>query len=322
MYEGITRLPEERVDFDYTYLASGIRSIADAALELKKHITLIIISTVLPGTVNREIAPLLNEYTHLCYNPFFIAMGTTRSDFENPEFVLLGCDDNKEIINEVKDFYATIHSKPVYDTSIINAELIKVIYNTYISSKIAFINTVMEICHKVGADVDAISNALFLATDRVISPKYLRGGMGDGGGCHPRDNIALSWLAKKLNLSYDYFEHIMVAREKQTEFLADLIQENLGGMPLVILGKAFKKETNLTVGSPSILLSNILQERGIYADMYDPHIDEVREFGPSLFFIGTNHDEFKKFYFPDGSLVIDPWGMIEKGNYKLISIGR
>ncbi|MFH1769188.1 MAG: hypothetical protein ABH833_00800, partial [Parcubacteria group bacterium] len=223
-------------------------------------------------------------------------------------------------------FYSTIHKRPVFTTSIITAELIKVVYNTYISSKIAFINTVMEVAHKTGADVDAVSDALSLATERIISPKYMRGGAGDGGSCHPRDNIALSWLARKLDLSYDYFEHIMIAREKQTEWLANILykKQKEVQMPIVILGKAFKKETNLTVGSPTILLANILSEKTSNFRMYDPWVDK-ENFIPykAVYFIGMNHDEFKDFKFPKDSIVIDPWAITKKQKgVELIKIGR
>ena len=107
------RLPETRVDFDYSYLR-GITS-------LVKHITepkiVVIISTVLPGTIDREIRPLLNEHVRLCYNPFFIAMGTTIKDFMEPEFVLLGVDDPEEA-EEVDKFYETLHSRPVFKCSV------------------------------------------------------------------------------------------------------------------------------------------------------------------------------------------------------------
>ena len=131
-------------------------------------------------------------------------------------------------------------------------------YNTFIGMKIAFANTMMEICHKTGADVDAVSDAMSLATERLISGRYLRGGMGDGGGCHPRDNIAMSWLAGELDLSYDFFDSLMKCREEQTMWLANLIKEELQGNDhlneVIILGQAFKEETNLTVGSPATLL--------------------------------------------------------------------
>jgi UDPglucose 6-dehydrogenase len=309
-FEGITRIPDERVDFDYTFLKAGIKDLADEIQRQGTKKVVIIISTVLPGTIEREIKPLLNENVKLCYNPFFIAMGTTMRDFLHPEYVLFGVDD-EEAAEKAESFYKTLHNRPFYKTGIKNAELIKVAYNTFIGMKIAYANTMMEICHKIGADVDEVTGAMSLATERLISGKYLSGGMGDGGGCHPRDNIAMSWLAKKLDLSYDFFESLMIGREQQTEWLADLIEEHEG--PLTILGKAFKEETNLTVGSPSILLRNILEERGIEVCMYDPHVDshEPDLSTSRVFFIGTKHSEFAEYKFPEGSVVIDPWRYIE-----------
>jgi UDPglucose 6-dehydrogenase len=155
-------------------------------------------------------------------------------------------------------------------TTIKTAELTKVAYNTFIGLKIAFGNTMMEICEKTGADVDDLVDALSLATERVISPAYLRGGMGDGGGCHPRDNIALSWLARELGLSYDLFEALMICRERQTEWLADLIPAG----EVEIQGKAYKPGTNLTVGSPALLMASMLTERGIGFTHTDPYLKE------------------------------------------------
>jgi len=308
-FEGTTRIPQEREDFNYSYLKAGIKDLADEVEAQGEEKVVIIISTVLPGTIEREIKPLLNDKIKLCYNPFFIAMGTTMRDFLSPEYVLFGVDD-REAAEKAEAFYKTLHDKPFYNTAIKNAELIKVAYNTFIGMKIAYANTMMEICHKIGADVDEVTGAMSLANERLISGKYLSGGMGDGGGCHPRDNIAMSWLAKKLDLSYDFFESLMLGREYQTAWLADLIEEHKGELPVMILGKAFKEETNLTVGSPSILLANILEERGVSVDMYDPHVDDSFDFDintPRLFFIGTKHSEFNTYEFPEGSIVLDPW---------------
>jgi len=182
-YEGITRLPDERKDFDYSYLKESVIQLSEELNKIKRHKIVVIISTVLPGTIEREIRPFMSPYIDLCYNPFFIAMGTTIPDFMNPEFVLLGTDSfaAKET---VKLFYKTLHDRPVFETTIENAELIKVVYNTAISTKIVMMNTVMEICHKTpNTNVDEVTRALSLATDRIISNKYMRGGMGDGGGC-------------------------------------------------------------------------------------------------------------------------------------------
>tara|TARA_R110002167_G_scaffold6792_1_gene32072 strand:- start:1459 stop:2691 length:1233 start_codon:yes stop_codon:yes gene_type:complete len=324
-FEGTTRMPDERVDFDYSYLKAGMDTLSKEIKKQGEDKIVVIISTVLPGTIRNEIKPLLNDHVKLCYNPFFIAMGTTRHDFENPEFVLFGMDD-EDAYNKAKEFYATIHSKPVYKCSIEEAEMIKVTYNTYITMKICLANVVMEAAHKLeNVNCDNVMKGLFLANERLMSPKYLLGGMGDGGGCHPRDNIALSWLAQKLDMSYDWYESLMVCREDQTDWLADLIMEHRGSMPVTILGKCFKKETNLTVGSPSILLKNLLDERGKdFVDMYDPWVDDyVLELDARCYFIGTNHDKFLDYKFPAGSVVLDPWGMIEdQENVKVIRIGR
>ena len=171
----------------------------------------IIISTVLPGTIEREIKPLLSPCVKLCYNPFFIAMGTTVSDFLNPEMVLFGVDD-PDALAKAKEFYGTITDAPFHEMSIVNAELVKVNYNTFITMKINFANNLMEICHKMkeqGADVDVVIDALSDCTKRIISPTYMRGGMPDGGGCHPRDNIALADFAKRYNLSNDIYTKSM-----------------------------------------------------------------------------------------------------------------
>ena len=122
----------------------------------------------------------------------------------------------------------------------------------------------------------------------------------------------------------------MTCRENQTDWLAELIcdHKEQTGLPVVILGKTFKKETNLTVGSPAVLLDNLLKERSVVAEMYDPWVDDSLPplQNPAIFFIGTNHDAFLDYKFPSGSVVIDPWGMLGNtvidDSVELISIGR
>jgi len=327
-FEGTTRIPDEREDFDYTYLKNGLVELDTELQKQKKEVVVVVISTVLPGTIRREILPNLSEYTKLCYNPFFIAMGTVMEDFLRPEIILFGVDD-EEAANKAKKFYRTINHAPFYETSIENAELIKVAYNTFIGTKIAYVNTLMEMCHHLpNTNVDEVMNGLKMCNKRIISDKYLSGGMGDGGGCHPRDNIALSWLSDKLGLSFNWFDNIMKQREVQTEWLADLIEEHSNGLPINILGKSFKPQTNITTGSPSILLNNILEERGHAVFMWDPYVDgpfptEYGEFDePQCYFIGTKHDDFVNFPYEKDSIIIDPWRFIpDIYNCKVIRIG-
>jgi len=322
-YEGVTRIPNERVDFNYDHLISGVSGLSRAIKKNGEDKIVVIISTVLPGTIKNYILPVVNKHVKLCYNPFFIAMGTTMHDFLNPEFILFGVVDDTAA-RKVQKFYKTLHNAPFYRTTLENAELIKVAYNTFIGMKIVYANVMMEICHKMGGtmNVDAVTDAMKLATTRLISPKYLSAGMGDGGGCHPRDNIALSWLSRKLDLSYDFFDSLMIAREKQTEWLAKLMLEHKN-LPKVILGKAFKPETNIVTGSPSVLLKNILEEMGHDVTIYDPYLDgEKTDWNASVFFIGTKHPQFAKMTFPKGSVVLDPWRYIpRKKSITVIYIG-
>ena len=331
-FEGSTRIPTERQDFDYSFLKKGIKDLSDEIQRQGEDKIVIIISTVLPGTIRREIIPLLGSHTKICYNPFFIAMGTTMRDFLQPEIVLFGVDD-KNAAEKAKKFYRTLHHQPFYETTIENAELIKVVYNTFISSKIAIVNTIMELSHHLpNTNVDDVTNALKMCDDRIISDKYLSGGMGDGGGCHPRDNIALSWLSDELDMNFNWFDNIMKQREKQTEWFADVIEQYYDGMGINILGISFKPETNITTGSPSILLKNILEERGHGVFMWDPYIDESweeikhkydDEDEPQIYFIGTKHPEFVDFPYEDGSIIIDPWRYIpDKDGCTIIRIGE
>lgn len=355
-YEGTTPLPIERVDFDYSFLIAGIKDIITDVHHInlmtnkaglpKKEIVLSIISTVLPGTMYRDIFPLIPEgldNLHIVYNPFFIAMGTTIKDFLYPEFVLLGVDD-PYAAEVVGNFYnETIPAMPdhipelppVFRCSINTAEAVKVLYNTYITGKICFANAAMELCEKTGADVDDLMDALALGNRRITSASYMRAGMGDGGGCHPRDNIALSHIAKKLNISYDWWENLILARENQSQWLASLIAErvyeierNGKKIDVMIMGYTFKPETNLIVGSPALLLKYQLEHMWmINPIMFDPFIDTIPTFiendgadpkesifkiycEPRIFFIGTKHEQFKNYMFPAGSIVIDPFRYI------------
>tara|TARA_R100000458_G_scaffold59951_1_gene73184 strand:- start:13664 stop:14932 length:1269 start_codon:yes stop_codon:yes gene_type:complete len=333
-YEGDDFLPEDRKDFDYSFLKTAVTDLSSEIEKQGEDKVVIIISTVLPGTIEREIKPLLGPHTKLCYNPFFIAMGTTMKDFLDPEFVLFGVDD-KEAAAKAKELYSSCHDKPFYETDIKSAELIKVAYNTYIGMKIVFANTMMEICHHTGADVDQVTGAMGLANERIMSTRYLSGGMGDGGGCHPRDNIAMSWLAKKHNLSFDFFEALMVGRQNQTWFLCEKVLEHRERLKInkaIILGKSFKPETNIVTGSPAILARNILEnaEPDLVLHHWDPYVDgEIKDkdrsmfTGKGIYLIGTKHPDFKDMVYPAGSVIIDPWRYIpDKVGVKVIRVGE
>lgn len=325
-FEGVTRLPAETRDFDYRHLCTGVAEVSKAIESHGKERILVVVSTVLPGTIRREIKPLLGPHARLCYNPFFIAMGTAIRDFLNPEFVLFGVDDQHSAA-VAEEFYRTIHTAPFRRTTLEEAEIIKVLYNTFVSTKIAFANTAMEICHHTpGADVDVVMGVLRDAHQRLVSEKYLTAGMGDGGACHPRDNIALSHLSARLGLSFDWFRGVMEQRERQTDWLADLIEQHRGGRDVLILGRSFKPESNIVTGSSAVLLESILRERGVPVASWDPYVDSgvtAPSGRPFCYFIGTKHPELRTWPFEPGSVVLDPWRFVTvPAGIDLVPIGR
>lgn len=326
-YGGENPIVDAPVDFEYGYLIQAVRDVATAAEEQGKQITLVVISTMLPGTTRAHLAPLCGPNVRLVYGPYFIAMTSTVSDFLHPEFVLLGSDD-PEAIADVADLYRTVHDRPIHPVTIESAELTKVAYNCFISMKIVFANMVMEICQKTGADCDQVADGLALATDRITSPAYMRGGMGDSGACHPRDNQAMSWLAQRLDLSVDLMGYVSIAREQQSAWLAGLVEHwhRMSGLPIVLLGKAYKPHVGLTQGSAGLLLAYQLRERGLEVEHHDPFVDgnvtdEVLV--PAVYAVTTKHDCFTEYEIPAGSVVIDPHGyMPDQPGVTTIRVGR
>jgi len=329
-FEGRTPMPAERKNFDYSHLKQVAEAIETSMKNNENADPLIVvISTVLPGTMRNEIMPILSsgkKKIRFAYNPYFIAMGTTVWDFLNPEFILIGADSEKDG-QTLSNFYHFIDANKVV-MQIESAELTKVAYNTFIGFKIVFANIISEITEKLGGDPDEVTSALSAATSRIMSGAYMTSGMGDGGGCHPRDQIAMSWLAQELNLSSDLFEFLARARDSQTSKFADVIKyyAELEKLPVCILGVAYKANSPLDIGSPARLLEYYLIEKQLNPKIYDTWVekDSIMPNTPHVFFVGVRHKEFRDMKLPLGSLVIDPWGYVENaGNgVRILRVGR
>lgn len=321
-YGGETVLNSAPRDFDYRYLTIALREISEAAKDRDWVLPVAVISTCLPGTYEKYTSHAVSDRIEFAYNPYFIAMGTTIRDFYYPEFILIGRDGRSDVLDS---FYEQVGIRaPLIGTDVVTAELTKMAYNTYIGAKIVFANAVMELAQKTGASADGVIEVLSHADKRLLSPAYLHGGMGDGGACHPRDNVALSYLASEVGLSFDLFGTITRAREVQTRWLLEEFLEAAGDLPLVVLGQAYKPQTRLQDGSPALLLVNMLEALGKAPKVWDPYTSS----GPApkakaAYFIATAHPEFEKFKFPKGSVVLDPWRMIPvNDDYEVVRIGE
>jgi UDPglucose 6-dehydrogenase len=324
-------------DFNYDIVKSVL---TEADKNMNKDQLLVLISTVLPGTTRREFTPLIQN-TRFVYNPYLIAMGSVAWDMVNPEMIMIGTDNGSETgdAKQLKEFYATVMEND--PTTIVGTydecECIKVFYNTFISAKISLVNMMQDVAQKQGnIDVDVVTNALANSTKRIMSPQYMTAGMGDGGACHPRDNIALRYMAQELDLGYDLFDAIMSAREIQAKNLAlELVKHaKENKMPIYIHGKAYKPQVPYTDGSYSLLIGNCVQQEGITPTYIDPYTgDDYQPTQPGVFLMAhsasvtydyTEKNTKDEIYcaIPPFSIIVDPWRKITSSVSRVIHYGN
>jgi UDPglucose 6-dehydrogenase len=196
-------------------------------------------------------------------------MGTVEHDFYNPEMIMIGTKNGMSgtscatKTNTLSNFYQRVcDNNPRIETGTWEeVESMKIFYNTFISNKISLVNMIQDVAVRLGnMNVDTVTKALAKSTQRITGPAYMRAGMGDGGACHPRDNIALRWLAKELNLGYDLFESIMTARERQAKNMAREILKH--GKNICFTSNTYKAGTDLVDGSYSLLVQYYVEQLG------------------------------------------------------------
>jgi len=308
-------------DFNYDIVNKVLEEVN---LYVNKDQLVVLISTVLPGTIRREFIDRISN-ARFIYNPYLIAMGTVKWDMVNPEMVIIGTEDGS-MTGDAKlllDFYYTfIKEGTRYEVGTWDeAEAIKIFYNTFISTKVSLVNMIQDVAEKSGnMNVDVVTGALERSDYRILGKAYMKAGMGDGGGCHPRDNIALRYMAEELGLGYDLFDAIMLAREIQAKNLAEklTIESDIADLPVVILGEAYKPDVDYKDGSSSILV-------GHYCEFFAPKEKVI--YDPTtpikavylLGHMGKHHD----YNFPEGSVVVDPWRSFKTDkNIKVIHYGN
>ena len=292
-------------DFDYTIVNNVLE-------EVNKHVTkdqlIVLISTVLPGTIRREFIDRIPNGRFI-YNPYLIAMGTVKWDMVNPEMIIIGTEDGSTTGDAklLLEFYETFITEGTrYEIGTWDeAEAIKIFYNTFISTKVALVNMIQDVAEKNGnINVDNVTQALEKSEQRIVGKAYMKAGMGDGGGCHPRDNIALRYMAEKLDIGYDLFDAIMLAREKQANNLDNrlIIESDKANLPIVILGKSYKPDVPYEDGSTSILVGHYCASHDSTKEVIFDPIEPIKAVY-LLGHMGKHHD----YNFPKNSVIVDPW---------------
>jgi UDPglucose 6-dehydrogenase len=278
---------DDRGAFLLQYVAYAFREIGKAlAVKTERH-TVVLTSTVLPGATRYGLVPVLERHSGkkagldfgVCYSPEFIALGTVIRDFLNPDFLLIGEIDATSG-QHLEDSYRDVlpASTPVRRMSLENAELAKISVNAFVTTKITFANMLADLCGRIpGGDVDVLSDAIGL--DSRIGRKYLSGGLGFGGPCFPRDNVALSFVARTLGVPSD----LPVTTDRLNRSLPEralaLIRSKVKrDMTVAVLGLAYKPLSHVTEQSQSIVLVEALLDQGARVLAYDSLAAESANF--------------------------------------------
>ena len=331
-------------DFGHDAVLDAIDNVNKYADGVSKKVVLI--STVLPGTTRKKFITRLDPLHQFLYNPYLIAMGSVKWDMVNPEMIMIGTEDGKwnGVAGELKDLYNTVmQNNPRYEVGTWDeCEAIKIFYNTFISAKVGLANMIQDFAMKIGnINVDVVTDALAKSTMRIMGPKYMTAGMGDAGACHPRDNIALRWLAAEYEVGYDLFDTVMHAREIQAKNLALFLvdQAKKTNLPIVIHGKAYKPDVEYCIGSYSTLVGFYVKEAGlpvVYVDPLADNRDEVVDSldGPAVFlwahnrkityeYTGDQQDTQPYCEIKPGSVIVDPWRkLVDNNGIKVLHYGN
>lgn len=270
---------DERGAFSLQYARWAFGEIGRALSEKNGYHNVILTSTVLPGSTRYGLLPILERESGkkcgsdfgLCYSPEFIALGSVVHDFLNPDFTLIGEFDERSG-SQLERCYAEImeNDPPCQRMSIENAELTKIALNAFVTTKITFANMLADLCERIpGGNVDVVTNALGL--DSRIGRKYLTGGLGYGGPCFPRDNVALGFTARALATSADLAE----ITDRVNRSIPDRIVERLrpivhGGATVAVIGLAYKPFSHVIEESQGIYIAKALAKSGARVVAYDP----------------------------------------------------
>ncbi|MFZ8790330.1 MAG: UDP-glucose dehydrogenase family protein [Acidilobaceae archaeon] len=274
--------------FSLKFVLDALEKVGKAIADKDSYHLVVINSTVSPGSMENRIKPFLEEVTGkkcgtdfgLCYDPEFIALGDVIHGLLEPDFVLIG-ESDPQAGSILADMYKHIcnNNPPIERTSFINAEIAKIAINSYVTMKITFANLLAEICENtVGADVDEVTR--IIGRDSRIGSKYLKGGLGYGGPCFPRDNIAFARFAESVGVKAELPITVHRTNLSQVRRVIKIIEQlNLNtDTKIGILGLSYKPDTPIVEESQSIILAKELSSLGYVVHVYDPlALEEARE---------------------------------------------
>jgi len=261
----------------------------EATEEIAQHIesfTIIVTKSTVPVGTGDEVEKILAKHHaagsfSVVSNPEFLREGAAISDFKRPDRVIVGTENEqaKEIMRALyRPLY--INETPIVFTSRRTSELIKYAANSFLATKITFINEMADLCEAVGANVQEVAKGIGL--DKRIGSKFLHAGPGYGGSCFPKDTLALTRTAEEANVALSIVSSVIDANEARKRRMAnkviDALGGNLTGKTIAVLGLAFKPNTDDMRDAPSLTIIPRLQDKGAVIRAYDPKaMDEAKD---------------------------------------------
>jgi len=267
-----SRRGDGHADLKYVYAVAK-----EIARDLNQYTVIINKSTVPVGTA-KEVKRIIIKTNpgadiDVASNPEFLREGSAIEDFMRPNRVVIGVE-NKRTEKLLKSLYRPLNliETPIFFTSLESAELIKYASNSFLATKISFINELSTLCEKTGADIHAVAKGMGL--DDRIGSKFLHVGPGYGGSCFPKDTLALIRIFEENGLSNRIVNSVVKVNKEQKERMVTKIRDSLGGSEskkiIAVLGLTFKPETDDMRDAPSLLILPSLLDGGAYIRAHDP----------------------------------------------------
>lgn len=317
---------DENGVFTNKYVVAVMHEIGKALKKKNSYHLVVINSTVMPGSCDGEIKEALEaasgrklgENLGLVYSPEFIALGSVVKDMRFPDLILIGQSDERagNIAEQVAK--TVVESNPeIHKMTLVNAEIVKIAINTFVTTKISFANMLSEICDRLpNADVDVVTDAV--GSDTRVGKKYLKGALGYGGPCFPRDNIALTRLAMQLGAGFDVPEATDATNRRQVHRVAELVKHlGLENKSIAILGMSYKPDTPVIDESQGVMIANLLNDMGISITVNDPlALENARQVLHNS--INTEPEIEKILSESEVLIITTPWPQYKNINPKLL----
>ena len=269
-------------------------------------------STVPIGTNDSIQATIQRTDISVVSNPEFLREGVAVTDFLQPDRIVIGATD-KEVSGRVAALYSEIDA-PIVEVDLASAETIKYATNSFLATKVSFVNGLAAVCEAVGADIESVTRGL--GSDQRIGSRFLQPGPGWGGSCFPKDMQALVRLATDAGYEFDLLRAVIEANDQQFDRIVNkaelLLNQDLSGKNLTLLGLTFKAHTDDLRNSPAIEVAKRLAAKGATLTAYDPMVTSQAEIPQEIQIAMTIEEAMTG---SDLALVLTEWPEFTRANW-------